>query len=534
MDFLALANWWVTLAELALPAIPLMLALAAVSAALAPAKRVRGLPQQVSRVALGLAVLVAVGAAASPLKLRLVNAFSLNLRLDLVTAVMLMLVCFIGLCIARYAEAYLAGDPQQARHARWMLATLAAATAVIVTNNLFVLVLAWTAMSLSLHQLLTLYQQRPQALIAAHKKFLISRLADVCLAGALLWLSASVGSLEFHDLEAYAQTSSALPVQVHMACLLLAIATCLRCAQLPFHGWLIQVMEAPTPVSALLHAGVVNIGGFLMIRLGALMSHATAAQTLLIVVGCASAALGALVTTTRGSIKVALAWSTCAQMGFMLVQCGLGAYHMALLHLLAHSLYKAHAFLGSGSTVESWRARTLVQPARALTAASLGLAGLAGVGLVALTAMAVGVSLSHQPVTWVMFTVLGFALAPLVVRAVQRGQRAFAKLLLSAIVISLIYFQLHKLFAHVVTEVTAPALWQVALVVTSFCGLFVVQLLLLDRRFGSLGQRIYPYVNAGFFLDELFTRMTFRLWPAKLPARNVNLETTRIVDPLGV
>jgi NAD(P)H-quinone oxidoreductase subunit 5 len=118
---------------------------------------------------------------------------------------------------------------------------------------------------------------------------------------------------------------------------LLVASAALKCAQLPFHGWLIQVMEAPTPVSALLHAGVVNIGGFLMIRLAPLMTQSEIAQTLLVICGCTTAVIAALVMTTRVSIKVALAWSTCAQMGFMLLECGLGAYPLALLHIVAHS-----------------------------------------------------------------------------------------------------------------------------------------------------------------------------------------------------
>src|SRR4029079_16771746 len=108
----------------------------------------------------------------------------------------------------------------------------------------------------------------------------------------------------------------------------------------------------------------VNIGGFVMIRLAPLMAKATVAQALLLAVGLVTAIVGSLVMTTRASIKVALAWSTIAQMGFMLVQCGLGVWHLALLHLLAHSVYKAHAFLTSGSVVETWRGASLVRPSR--------------------------------------------------------------------------------------------------------------------------------------------------------------------------
>ena len=139
-----------------------------------------------------------------------------------------------------------------------------------------------------------------------------------------------------------------VPLSIHIAALLLAISAIIKCAQLPLHGWLIQVMEAPTPVSALLHAGVVNLGGFMLIRLASVIYTTQAAQALLVVMGCLTAVVGSLVMSTGISIKVHLAWSTCAQMGFMLVECGLGLYALAFLHLLAHSLYKAHSWVQAG------------------------------------------------------------------------------------------------------------------------------------------------------------------------------------------
>ena len=110
-------------------------------------------------------------------------------------------------------------------------------------------------------------------------------------------------------------------------------------------------MEAPTPVSALLHAGVVNAGGFLLIRFADVMLTAPGVLAVLVMVGGFSALFGGLVMLTQPAVKTALAWSTLAQMGFMILQCGLALFPLALLHILAHSLYKAHAFLGSGSAV---------------------------------------------------------------------------------------------------------------------------------------------------------------------------------------
>jgi NAD(P)H-quinone oxidoreductase subunit 5 len=112
-------------------------------------------------------------------------------------------------------------------------------------------------------------------------------------------------------------------------------------------------MEAPTPVSALLHAGIINAGGFLLIRLAELMQSSAGALAALVMLGGFTALFGAVVMLTQSAVKTALAWSTIAQMGFMLLQCGLGLWPLALLHIVAHSLYKAHAFLTSGGAVRS-------------------------------------------------------------------------------------------------------------------------------------------------------------------------------------
>jgi NAD(P)H-quinone oxidoreductase subunit 5 len=138
---------------------------------------------------------------------------------------------------------------------------------------------------------------------------------------------------------------------VKLAIALIVLAAALKTAAFPLHGWLTEVMEAPTPVSALLHAGIINGGGVLVIRLAELVQSSPGAMGALVVLGGLTALFGAVVMLTQSAIKTALAWSTVAQMGFMLLQCGLGLWALALLHIVAHSLYKAHAFLASGGAV---------------------------------------------------------------------------------------------------------------------------------------------------------------------------------------
>lgn len=467
----------------------------------------------------GVAVAVAVGVAVSGAQAHLGGA-ALGVRVDHVTAIMLLLVCVIGAVIARYSRRYMDGDPGRDRYGRWLLSTLAAVTLLVMSNNLWLLALAWMATSLSLHRLLTFYGDRTAALVAAHKKFIVSRLADAALLVAIALVGRTVGSVDIDAIEAWASAHDTLPPSLQVATLLLVAAASLKCAQLPFHGWLTQVMEAPTPVSALLHAGIVNIGGFLMIRLAPLMARAPAAQTALVCVGTCTAVVAALVMVTRVSVKVGLAWSTCAQMGFMLVQCGLGAWHLALLHLVAHSLYKAHAFLSAGSVVAAWRARELQAPrgpasmARVLAVAAVVLVGAEAARRLSSSAPWGGAEVSPLAV------VFALSLAPSLADALGGGLGPTVRVAARVTGAALLYVAWHAVAArHVVvaaSEAGASLRW--GIVLGGLSTLFLVETALRSRPDGRLARALYPRLFAGLHLDELFTRATFRLWPPRLPA----------------
>jgi len=449
-------------------------------------------------------------------------AIHMSLRSDALGCAMLVLVSFIGWVIVGYSQPYLDGERGQPRYIRCLMLTLAAVSLLVLTNNLLLLALAWVAVSLALHGLLTFFERRPQALIAAHKKFLASRLADLFLLGGIALLGSTLGTLEIDRAMAAALTLPNRPAALQAAALLIAASALLKCAQLPVHGWLIQVMEAPTPVSALLHAGVVNLGGFLLIRLGTLVANVPAAQALLVVVGSITAVVAALVMMTRISVKVSLAWSTCAQMGFMLMQCGLGLHDLALLHLVAHSLYKAYAFLAAGAAVEQNRLRQMTRPAAALGAGRWLLGALAGMAMVGAAAMAWGLRPAEAPAIWAVGLVLALALAPLLSGTLLRGGGLWPLAgLAGAGALALVYFGLHVALSRwlgltAVGGNPAPAL--VVWVCVSFTALFVVQGAVRAWPQGRLARGLYPWLFAGIYLDEIFTRLTFRLWPARLPA----------------
>ena len=201
-------------------------------------------------------------------------------------------------------------------------------------------------------------------------------MADVSLASGavLLYLQFGTGDLEqiFTSLKDML-SSGEMSLSVEMAAVMIALAAILKSAQFPAHGWLIEVMETPTPVSALLHAGLLNAGPFLVTRMAFVMEGATAAPVVLILFGSFTALFASAAFLTQPSIKTALGYSSVAHMGFMLLVCALGVYPAAMLHLVAHSFYKAHAFLSSGSVVETARASRIPLPARLGSPLRIGL-----------------------------------------------------------------------------------------------------------------------------------------------------------------
>jgi NAD(P)H-quinone oxidoreductase subunit 5 len=436
------------------------------------------------------------------------------------------LVAFIGLVVTRFSTRYLAGDAGQARFQRWLPLTLACVAVVVTTNHLGILIAAWVGISLSLHQLLMYYPDRKRAVLAAHKKFLFARLAEFCLVGAAVLLWQQHGTLNLSDILAtYAGGDVTLSASEQLAALLIASAAMVKCAQFPMHGWLIQVVEAPTPVSALLHAGVINLGVFLLLALAPLMVHADLANWLLLIVAGLTCVAAALITMTRVSIKVLLAWSTVAQMGLMLVECALGQYGLALLHLVAHSCYKAYAFLASGGEVENYLRRQLARPAMPKPSTLPALVLLAGAGLAGLLAAGL---VTTDASLWLLL-----ALFPAVLLSERSSLARSASLPLTAMLAAALvgaYAVQKTVFSGIAPQGMLPgvaeALW---------CGLLAIALvfsywLLRQRSDSDSARRLYRNLYAGFYLDEWATRATLALWPAKLPERAGQRKANMVID----
>jgi len=500
-------------------AAPLALFLAACAAFARPALRPAPVPM-IGELA-GLAALAV--AAASAVLLTLQGAFTarldptgwVSLRVDIVSVVMMLVVGFVGWVVLRFTRNYLDGEERQGAFTGWMTLALAAVFLLVAAGSLPVLIAGWIAASLCLQRLLLFYPGRKAALRAARKKAILARSGDVLLIAAMALLIHAYATPDIAAILAAAKLGEG-GVPAILAAFLLASAAMLKSAQLPFHGWLTEVMETPTPVSALLHAGIINAGGFLLIRFADVMLLSPGVLALLAGVGGLSALVGGLVMLTQPAIKTQLAWSTIAQMGFMTMQCGLALFPLALLHIAAHSLYKAHAFLSSGEAVAqvaaAKRPGPVAVPSFGAVLRAFGLALL----IYAATAIAFGVDgKSSQAIA--LGAILIFGVAYLIAQGLaDAAPRALTiRTTIASVAASLSYFALQR-GAEWLTSATLPAApapgpleWVlVVLAVASFGAVALLQATFPLWAFHPASQSLRVHVANGFYLNALSDRLT--------------------------
>lgn len=505
--------WWFANAG------PALLAAAAVAAGAGRQFRPRWtlrLMEMAALAALMVAAALAIWVALSgPRTLALPGAEALlAARLDVVSVTMLVLVGLVGWVVVRFAATYLDGEAQHGSFMAWLAVTLASVMLLVSAGTLPQLVFAWIATGRGLHRLLLFYPERAAARRAARKKALSTGLADLLLIGAAVLLWRATGTTDIAAVLDAARAGVA-PDTMAIAAAWIALAAVLKSAQFPVHGWLTEVMEAPTPVSALLHAGVINAGGFLLIRLADVMLASPAALAALAILGGVTALFGSIVLTTQTAIKTQLAWSTVAQMGFMVMQCGLGLFHLALLHIVAHSLYKAHAFLASGGTVQRIAAARRLGPVAKPDGVSIALAMLAAAILYA--ALAIGFDAWNKPPQAVALgAILIFGIAYLIVQGMSpAAPRALLQRTLAfAILSTCAYFLLHgaavRLTEGTLPPVPAPGPFQwalIALALLAFAGVALAQAMLPLWRDHPVARRLRVHVSNGFYANALLDRV---------------------------
>ncbi|MEO6701484.1 MAG: proton-conducting transporter membrane subunit [Jatrophihabitantaceae bacterium] len=284
---------------------------------------------------------------------------------DRVSVALLLLVCSVSTVVQVFARRYLTADPR----AGWFTAAAglltAASAGLMCAATLLTFALCWSAAGVALWLLLGTYRRLPAARDGQARTARAFLLGDGALWLAVLLATDRFGtvSLRHADQTRVREQLSGHPATLGVIACLLVLAALSRSAQLPLHRWLPATLAAPTPVSALLHAGVVNAGGVLLVRLAPLIHPSAAASVLAVTAGGFTAAYAGVLMLTKPDIKGALTYSTMGQMGFMVLTAGLGLYAATLFHLIAHGLYKASLFLSSGTQTHRVLRRAGAPPA---------------------------------------------------------------------------------------------------------------------------------------------------------------------------
>ncbi|SFS39952.1 proton-conducting transporter transmembrane domain-containing protein [Halostagnicola kamekurae] len=272
------------------------------------------------------------------------------LRIDGLTAVMWVVVAFFSGIVHSYSRRYMAGDRDIERFFGCVFGFTLAVMTMTAANHVALFVVAWLAMGLLMAGLIGHVRGWPQAEAAgrlARRYFLAS---TAVLAGSLALLSWATGATTVTGILAGLETVSQTTLLVAAGGIVLAAI--IQSALVPFHGWLLSSMTAPTPASALMHAGFVNAGGVLLTRFAPVVAAEIVVMSAIVLVGAVSALLGQAMILVQTDVKRKLGSSTIAQMGFMILQCGLGFFAAAIAHLILHGFYKAYLFLSSGAGVK--------------------------------------------------------------------------------------------------------------------------------------------------------------------------------------
>src|ERR1700722_12787297 len=275
---------------------------------------------------------------------------SIGLLLDPLSICFVLLITGVGSLILIYAVGYMASDPERRRFFGYLNLFIAAMLLLVIADNYVALYAGWEGVGLASYLLIGFWFYNPAPPVAAKKAFIASRVGDVGLSLAIMLMFAQFGSGSFAGV--FSGVHTARPGTVTAIALLLLLGACGKSAQLPLQSWLLDAMEGPTPVSALIHAAtMVTAGVYLIVRSAPIFNLSSDARLVVTIVGAATLLFGAIIGCAKDDIKKALAGSTMSQIGYMFLAAGLGpvGYALAIAHLLAHGFFKAGMFLGAGS-----------------------------------------------------------------------------------------------------------------------------------------------------------------------------------------
>ena len=282
------------------------------------------------------------------------------LRVDALTAVMLVVVTTISAFVHLYSIGYMEDDPFRPRFFSYLSLFTFAMLMLVTADNLVQLFFGWEGVGLMSYLLIGFWYHKPEANAAAIKAFIVNRVGDFGFSLGIFAVFMMTGAIEFDTV--FAQAPALTGKTIHflswdvdaltLICLLLFMGAMGKSAQFLLHTWLPDAMEGPTPVSALIHAAtMVTAGVFMVARLSPLFELAPNAQTFVIFIGATTAFFAATIGLVQNDIKRIIAYSTCSQLGYMFVAMGTGAYSIGMFHLFTHAFFKALLFLGSGSVI---------------------------------------------------------------------------------------------------------------------------------------------------------------------------------------
>ncbi|MCH2548170.1 MAG: NADH-quinone oxidoreductase subunit L, partial [Alphaproteobacteria bacterium] len=285
-----------------------------------------------------------------------------TLRVDVLTAVMLIVVTWVSSVVHLYSVGYMHHDPHQQRFMCYLSLFTFFMLMLVTADNLLQLFLGWEGVGLCSYLLIGFWFHKSSANAAAMKAFIVNRVGDFGFALGIFATYLLFDTIQFDaifdQIPLYTSTTiEFLGYQIHaltLICVLLFIGCMGKSAQIGLHTWLPDAMEGPTPVSALIHAAtMVTAGVFLVVRMSPMFETSQFALNMITIVGATTAFFAATVALTQTDIKKVIAYSTCSQLGYMFFACGVGAYSAAIFHLMTHAFFKALLFLSAGSVIHA-------------------------------------------------------------------------------------------------------------------------------------------------------------------------------------
>jgi len=285
-----------------------------------------------------------------------VGAFKVNvaLQLDQLSMCFVLLITGVGSLIFIFSVGYMAHDPERRRFFGYMNLFLAAMLLLVLADNYLLLYAGWEGVGLASYLLIGFWQYKPSAAVAAKKAFIANRVGDAGLSLGIMLMFSTFGTVTFAGV--FHHPGAASPGVLTALALLLLLGACGKSAQLPLQSWLLDAMEGPTPVSALIHAAtMVTAGVYLIVRSGPIFDLTADGRLAVMVVGAATLLFGAIISCAKDDIKKSLAGYTMSQIGYMMLGAGLGpaGYAFAIAQLLAHGFFTAGLFLGAGSIMHA-------------------------------------------------------------------------------------------------------------------------------------------------------------------------------------